>query len=115
MIDITPPRHTLQSYGEPGSNGWGLAVLVKDPRKPANAEADQTEHASEDVTKQAMENEALAELKSVLEIQGTERERDGDAHKERGTIKKLMGHPCASGCGHICWVANDSSPSTAAP
>ena len=22
------------------------------------------------------------------------------------TPRQLMGHPCAAGCGHFCWVAN---------
>ena len=23
-------------------------------------------------------------------------------------MRKLAGHPCAAGCGHICWVASGS-------
>lgn len=37
-------------------------------------------------------------------LAGRERERP----REREAAKKrLMGHPCAAGCGHFCWMTND--------
>lgn len=26
-----------------------------------------------------------------------------------GRRRKLAGHPCAAGCGHYCWAANEDS------
>lgn len=36
-----------------------------------------------------------------------ERDRPKEWTREREPAKKLMGHPCAAGCGHLCWTAND--------
>ncbi|KIO31556.1 hypothetical protein M407DRAFT_131376 [Tulasnella calospora MUT 4182] len=43
-----------------------------------------------------------------------EKERDAMSTRERerprereAAKKRLMGHPCAAGCGHFCWMTND--------
>lgn len=48
----------------------------------------------------------------------TEKSRDQDSDRDRDRIrdrkasdkKRLMGHPCAAGCGHICWLTNEAIP-----
>ncbi|EJD41071.1 hypothetical protein AURDEDRAFT_186730 [Auricularia subglabra TFB-10046 SS5] len=42
----------------------------------------------------------------------SEKERDREEPRER--TRPLMGHPCAAGCGHFCWVANDMPQALAA-
>jgi hypothetical protein len=29
----------------------------------------------------------------------------GSSPDQADRVRRLAGHPCASGCGHICWVA----------
>lgn len=45
---------------------------------------------------------------SLMRGRQLQREQDGenDAEEGRGAGERSMaGHPCAAGCGHICWAA----------
>ena len=45
--------------------------------------------------------------------------RDGEDGRLRGhdshviDTKNILGHPCAAGCGHYCWAANEALPYSA--
>lgn len=108
MIDRPVPPLSGQFHGKPGNDGWGIAALVK---KAENKSA--VEGRTERRDSNASDGSRDARRESVIPASGSSvavaARLKGELPKEREAIKKqLMGHPCAAGCGHVCWVANDA-------
>lgn len=120
MVDIPSSPNPSKSYGKPGNDGWGLAALVKDPGEGGDKINDSRSERRDSISSDGIRDSrregtfpgghvAGLGLGGNSGFRGKEREsvpREREAPK-----KKLMGHPCASGCGHVCWVANDLVPS----
>ncbi|KAG8882206.1 GTP-binding protein Rho1 [Tulasnella sp. 332] len=116
MIESSSSSNPQKSYGKPGNSGWGLSMLIKDPQ-----EVDKTpDGLHERKDSNASDGIAAPRKDSILQggtippaLLGTSwatRPKDRDLPRERESLKnRLMGHPCAAGCGHVCWVANESA------
>ncbi|KAG9034018.1 hypothetical protein FRB95_013889 [Tulasnella sp. JGI-2019a] len=117
MIESSVAANAQKSYGNPGNSGWGLAMLVKDPQEDAstdNRQERKDSNASEGVTTVPRKDSILPSGAVPLGLPSATlvtRPKERDLPRERESLKnRLMGHPCAAGCGHVCWVANESAP-----
>ncbi|KAG8907882.1 hypothetical protein FRB99_001741 [Tulasnella sp. 403] len=127
MLPTTPAAN-----GTPGTDGWGLAVLTKPPEKEKQVPQVEGEYYARGDRRDSdpldPKSIVAAGLNSVASTMGlaigvgkekekVEKEKEKEPVRERlggpregasaGVGKKVVGHPCAAGCGHFCWIMND--------
>ena len=123
---MLPPQEAHDSFGTPGNLGWGLAAGCSSGHsRPTTASSSVTATEvsfggysitqADDGLSDAEKDPSVAGLSrtassgmvglglgSFGNMGGREKERDSSLKR------KIMGHPCAAGCGHLCWAANDA-------
>ena len=58
-----------------------------------------------------MPNEAPSpSLTNTTNVESVEGSADMKSREGCFAPNALLGHPCAAGCGHHCWVAKDKAP-----
>ncbi len=129
-------RPSLVSFG---GQGWGLAALVKSsgigaPDSSNRHSVDRPESAlshsdlSSSLSKERDREGSILTSVASLAVLGLgantkekapprdpekpvmHEEREYPRDKPKDSRGRLMGHPCAAGCGHHCWSANDPPP-----